>query len=183
MTIVLAILLGLALLALALRIWFTRTGSGRLAQVEFRRRSGARVAQLLDGEVDPRPNSPWIAVQVDGRPARMVAARVDGRMQAGVELFERAIPVNVYLTSGDPDELELAPGVDQGAVLDVVEQLRAAEVDSCASTMPIARLDGAPHVLRMRFDSVDELPARFHRVAPLLRELEQLGEHRVSERD
>ena len=51
--------LSVALLALALRRSLAKRGSGRLAQVAFRKEHGATVARLLDGEVDPRPHSPW----------------------------------------------------------------------------------------------------------------------------
>ena len=171
---VVAVALALALGALALRRRLARRGSGRLAQVEFRRRHGEHVAALLDGEVDPRPHSPWIAIRVDGRPARMVAARLDGRMQAGIELYERAIPVNIYLTNGDPDELDVPRDIGEAAVLAVATRLAAADVDSLAANAPIEQADGMPHVLRMRFDTVEELPDRIRAITPLLRELEAL---------
>jgi hypothetical protein len=170
------IVLTVAALTFALRRSLARRGSGRLAQVAFRKAHGAQVARLLDGEVDPRPHSPWIAIEVDGRPARLVAAPVPGgRMQAGIELFERAIPVNVWFTNGDRTELDVPDHIDEDAVLEIVARLGAANVDSCSTTMPIRHAGDAPHVLRMQFDEVSELPAQLARVAPLLTELEALG--------
>lgn len=174
MTTVAVIALAMAIAALLARRVLARRGSGRLAQLTFRREHGARVARLLDGEVDPRPHSPWIAIEVDGRPARMVAAPLGGRMQAGIELFERAIPVNIWLTDGDLDELELPDDIDTDVVRSVVARLRAADVDSCSTIAPIAQASGMPHVLRMQFDDVEELPERLARIAPLLTELETL---------
>ena len=174
MTIVATIALAMALAALLLRRLLARRGSGRLAQLQFRRDHGARVAQLLDGEVDPRPHSPWIAIQVDGRPARMVAAPLGRRMQAGIELFGRTIPVNVWLTDGSLDELELPDDVDADVVRSIVARLRAADVDSLATIAPIAQAQELPHVLRMQFDDIEELPDRLARVAELLTELEAL---------
>ncbi len=182
MTTFIVIVLVVMVLTFLLRRSLTRRGSGRLAQVAFRKQHGERVARLLEGEADPRPHSPWIAIQVDDRPARMVAAPVAGRMQAGIELHERAIPVNVWFTNGDPTEVEVPDGIDEAAVLAIVAKLRAAEVDSLSTGAPIQFSGEAPHVLRMRFDDVAELPERLKTVAPLLTELEQLREDRVDER-
>lgn len=174
MTTIAVIALCMALGALLLRRLLARRGSGRLAQLQFRRDHGAQVARLLGGEVDPRPHSPWIAIEVDGRPARMVAARLGRRMQAGIELFERSIPVNIWLTDGDLDELELPDDIDSDVVRSIVARLRAADVDSLSTIAPIAHSDQLPHVLRMQFDDVAELPDRLARIAPLLTELEDL---------
>lgn len=171
--IVIGLVLGIG--SLLVRFVLARRGSGRLAQVSFRREHGETVASLLRGEVDPRPHSPWIMVHVDGRPARLVAARLGGRMQAGIELHERTIPVNVWLTSGDQAELDVPDHVDVDAVLAIVARMRAVEVDSCSTGMPIRHSGGAPHILRMRFDDVAELPDRLDAIAPLLAELEALA--------
>jgi hypothetical protein len=182
MTIVAIIALAMALLALALRRVLAQRGSGRLAQVAFRKQHGARVARLLDGEVDQRPHSPWIAIQVDGRPARMVAAPLAGRLQAGIELYERTIPLNIWLTDGTLDELELPDDVDAELARSIVARLRAADVDSCSTIAPIEQSEGMPHVLRMQFDDVDELPDRIARIAPLLTELESIAPRPADER-
>lgn len=169
------IALTVSLLTFAYRRSLAQRGSGRLAQVRFRKVHGARVAALLDGEVDPRPQSPWIAVEVDGRPAKLVAAPVANRMQAGIELFERAIPVNIWFTNGDRTEIDVPDGISEDAVLAIVERLRAADVDSCSTSAPIDQSEGMPHVLRMQFDDVEELPERLARIARLLDELEALA--------
>lgn len=174
MTTVAVIALAMAFAALLLRRVLARRGSGRLAQLAFRREHGAHAARLLHGEVDPRPHSPWIAIEIDGHPARMVAARIGRRMQAGIELFGRSIPVNIWLTDGDLDELELPDDIDTDVVRSIVARLRAADVDSCSTIAPIAHSAELPHVLRMQFDDVEELPDRLARIAPLLTELEAL---------
>jgi len=167
--------LSVALLALALRRSLAKRGSGRLAQVAFRKEHGATVARLLDGEVDPRPHSPWIAIELDGRPAKLVAAPIPGgRMQAGIELFERSIPVNIWFTNGAREEIEHPDTIDEDDVLAIVAKLAAADVDSLSTGLPIAH-EGPPHILRIQFDEVADLPGALARVAPLLTELEQLG--------
>lgn len=175
MTTFVVIALTVSLLTFALRRSLARRGSGRLAQVHFRKEHGARVAQLLDGEVDPRPQSPWIAIEVDGRPAKLVAAPVANRMQAGIELFGRSIPVNIWFTNGDRTEIEHPDHIAEDDVLAIVARLRAADVDSCSTSAPIRQSDGMPHLLRMQFDDVAELPDRLARITPLLDELEALG--------
>lgn len=180
MTTFVVVALTISLVTFAYRRSLARRGSGRLAQVQFRKQHGARVAQLLDGEVDPRPHSPWIAIEVDGRPAKLVAAPVANRMQAGIELFERAIPVNIWFTNGDRSEIDHADHIDEDAVLAIVARLSAADVDSCSTSAPIDQSEGMPHVLRVQFDDVEELPERLARIAPLLRELEALGPARES---
>lgn len=162
------------LVLLVIRDQLARRGSGRLAQLRFRRVHGARVVELLGGRLDPQPGSPWIDTFVDGRAVQLVAARVDGRLQAGLQLLQHDIPVNVWHTSGDDDELEVPDGVDRAATSAIVDELRAAEVDSIACGVPIELDPRPPHVLRMRLDDVEELPARLTRIAPLLERLEQL---------
>lgn len=160
------------LLALfVLRRGFARRGSGRLAQLEFRRRHGEEVARLLDGSPDPRPGSPWIAIRVGGRPARMVAAPIArDELQAGVELIGHDLHLDVFHTTGELDELYVPDGVDVAQVLAVVSQLRELGVDNVARPAP-----GGEHVLRLRFATVAELAERLARVAPLLAQLEQLA--------
>ncbi|MCW2924332.1 MAG: hypothetical protein JWM98_1736 [Thermoleophilia bacterium] len=150
-----------------------RHGSGRLAQVAFQREHGRAVAKAMDGAVDPRAGSPWIVVRLDGRDARLVAAPLrTGGLQAGVQLFDWSIPVQVWHTTGEPSELDVPAGVDVAAVLEVVGRLRALGVDSLAAP---ALEQGIPHVLRVRFETPAELPVRLEAVAPLLRELEALA--------
>lgn len=158
----------LVLLMAGVRRLLARRGSGRLGQLEFRRRHGERVAELLGGSPDPRPGSPWIAIRVGGRPARMVAAPIGGgQLQAGIELLDHESEIDVFHTSGEPDELGLPPGVDTDAVLDVVDELRQLEVDNVARPAP-----GATHVMRVRFRQLEELPERLAVIAPLLAQLE-----------
>lgn len=155
-------------LLLLLRRALARRGSGRLAQVEFRRRHGDAVARLLGGEPDPRPGSPWIAIRVGGRPARMVAAPIGGgTLQAGIELPSHELQLDVFHTSGEPDELELPPGTDEVAVLEVVEQLRVLRVDNVARPVP-----GGVHVMRVQFSDVEALARQLEAIAPLLERLE-----------
>jgi hypothetical protein len=156
------------------RLLATRT-SGRLAQLRFRRVHGARVVELLGGRLDPQAGSPWIDTFLDGRAVQLVAAPLEGRLQAGVALLAHDLPVNVWHTVGDNDELELAPGVDGEAARAIVAELHAAEVDSVACGMPLDTEHRPTHIMRLRFDSVEELPARFERIAPLLARLEQLA--------
>lgn len=163
------------LITWSLRRTLALRGRGQLAQVEFSKRHGARVAELLGGAVDPRPNSPWITFTFDGGDARLVAAPVANRMQAGIELHERELPVNIWFTNGDRTEIEVPKGISEEAVLAIVARLAAADVDSVSTSMPIRDAEGMPRILRMQFDDVEELPARLDRVAPLLRELEALG--------
>lgn len=147
-------------LVAGLRARAARRGSGQLAQVRFRRMHGARVAALLGGELDPRAGSPWIAISVAGRPARMVAAPLDRAetLQAGIELLEHPMRVQVWHTGAhadEPAEVELGEGVERDAVAPVVAALRELGVDSCTS----ADLSGDyPHLVRARFASVDALP-------------------------
>lgn len=151
--------------ALALR------GSGRLAQLAFRRTHGEEVARLLDGSVDPRPSSPWIAIRVAGRPARMVAAPIGRRwMQAGIELADWTIPVEVFHAMGEPPELEVPAGIDEQAVVAIARELSELEVDS-VSTIGVV---GEVHVARMRFRDVADLPARVRSLGALLERLEGL---------
>lgn len=157
-----------------LRGQLARRGSGRLAQLRFRRLHGAQVARALDGRLDPQAGSPWIEGLLDGRPIRLVAAPLEGRMQAGVQLLAHDLPANVWHTSGDADELEAADGVDLQALATMVEELRALEVDSVACGAPITSDPRPPHILRLRFDDPAELPASLRAVAPLLLRLEQL---------
>lgn len=161
----------LVLLAvLALRRWFARHGTGRLAQLEFRRRHGERTCTLLAGSPDPRPGSPWLAVRIGGRPARMVAARLpNGRLQAGVELLDHELAVDVFHTSGDPDELQAPPDTDLQALMDIVASLRELGVDNVARPVP-----GAAHVMRLQFDDVEQLPTLLEAVAAELESLEAL---------
>ncbi len=157
------------------RLLATRT-SGRLAQLRFRRVHGARVVELLGGRLDPQTGSPWIDTFLGGRPVQLVAAPLEGRLQAGVGLLAHDLPANVWHTSGGDDELELAPGIDAEAARAIVAELHAAEVDSVACGMPLDTEHRPSHILRMRFNSVDELPDRFDRIAPLLERLEGLAE-------
>lgn len=156
----------------AVRRHAARHGSGLLAQRRFRSVHGAAVARLLDGEVDPRPTSPWIAIQLDGHPARLVAAPVPpaGRHQAAIELHERSFPLDLWAASGLDDDLELAAGVDRSLAEAQVERLVATGVDS------LARTPGGPglHVLRIEFDDVPDLARRLDLVVEPLRALERL---------
>lgn len=164
---------GMLAVLFALRSALARRGSGRLAQLRFRRVHGPRVVELLGGRLDPRQGSPWIDTMLGGRAVQLVAAPVDGRMQAGVQLLAHDIGVNVWHTTGGRDELEAPEGVDLDSLAAIVDALRAAEVDSVACGVPIDSDPRPPHLVRMRFDSVEELPARFDRIAPLLEQLER----------
>ncbi|MCB0877574.1 MAG: hypothetical protein KDC46_01135 [Thermoleophilia bacterium] len=157
-----------------LRSAIARTSTGRLAQLRFRRLHGDRVVELLGGRLDPRRGSPWIDTYLDGRRVQLVAAPLDGAMQAGVLLLEHEIPANVWHTDGAADELEPADGIDAAALAAVVTQLRELRVDSVTCGAAIDSDPRPPHLLRMRFDGVDDLPARFEAVAPLLARLEAL---------
>lgn len=172
-------LVGGSLLLLAamtlLRDQLARRGSGRLAQLRFRRVHGAALARELGGRLDPQAGSPWVEGMLDGRPVRLVAAPVEGRMQAGVQLLAHDLPVNVWHTSGEPEELEVAPGVDEQAASALVAQLRALDVDSVTCGVPIDSEPRPPHILRLRFDGPEELPARLDAVAPVLVRLEELS--------
>lgn len=172
-------LVGGSLLLLAaimlLRDQLARRSSGRLAQLRFRRLHGAGLARALDGRLDPQPGSPWIEGLLDGRPIRIVAAPVEGRLQAGVQLLAHELPANVWHTSGEAGELEAAPGVDEQALVRLAHELRALEVDSLACGAPITSEPRPDHILRLRFDAAEELPARLAAVAPVLLRIEQLG--------
>ena len=160
--------------AFLLRRWLAQRSSGRLAQLEFRRRHGARVVELLGGRLDPRRGSPWIDTYLGDRRVQLVAAPLDGRMQAGVLLLEHELPVNFW-DLADPDgEVEVAGGLEPARIADVATRLRELEVDSLACGMPIDEDPRPPHVVRLRFDSVDELPDRLDALAPLLGQLESM---------
>lgn len=158
-----------------LRDQLARRSSGRLAQLRFRRLHGVELARQLDGRLDPQPGSPWIEGLLDGRPIRLVAAPVEGRMQAGVQLLAHDLPANVWHTGGEPDDVEAADGIDPQALATIIEELRRLEVDSLACGTPITSDPRPPHILRLRFDDAAELPARLGAVAPVLLRLEQLG--------
>jgi hypothetical protein len=160
--------------ALALRSLLARHGSGRLAQLRFRRLHGAQVVERLGGRLDPRPGSPWIDTYVDERPVQLLAAPLDGAMQAGILLLDHAIGVNAWHTGGDEDELEAPASVDREALLALVARLAAEQVDSLTCGAPLDAEPRPPHLLRMRFSDVDDLAARLARVAPLLRDIEAL---------
>ena len=155
---------------LLLRRTMARRGPGAVGQLQFRRTHGEQVAHLLDGRVDPDPTSPWIDVRIAGRSARMVAAPLSKhRYQAGIELLEWQIPIQIWFTNGDPTELEVPDGIDHDEVLALVAALREAEVDN------VTKLESDdPPLVRMQFDTVAELPARLERIAPLLERLERL---------
>ena len=163
------------LVVLPVRRMSARRGSGYLAQRAFKQAHGAQVARLLGRDVpaDTNRRSPWMNVELDGRAARLVIARLTPEhLQAGVDLSSWEIPVEIWLTDGSPDELDIPDGIDPGEVLRIVRKLHAAGVDSVASAQagPFVR-----HILRVRFATLDELPAQLDRITPLLRALEQLA--------
>ena len=158
-----------------LRARIARTGSGRIAQLRFRSLHGNRVVELLGGRLDPRRGSPWIDTYLDGRAVQLLAAPLDGRMQAGVLLLDHHLPVNVWHTSGDPDELEAPPGTDLDELAAITAMLRATEVDSVACGTRIDSDPRPPHIVRVRFDDVEQLRDHLGRIAPLLERLEQLA--------
>lgn len=167
-----AVLIGTSL---ALRTLLARRGSGRLAQLRFRRSYGAQVVDRFGGRLDPRAGSPWIDTYVDGRPVQLLAAPLDGTFQAAVVLLDHAVPANVWHTSGGDDELEAPATVDRTALTAIVAQLAAEQVDSLTCGASLDADPRPPHILRMRFSDLDDLAARLDRVAPLLRDLEGLG--------
>lgn len=147
-------------------------GHGLLAQREFRRRHGRRLAALLDGQLDPQHRSPWIEFHLGGRPARLVAAPLgDETSQAGVELAAWSLPVQVWhATSEGVHELEIPSGVDRGAVEQIATQLAELGVDNVASP----DMDGGTaHLLRVRFTTFEQLRERLESIAPLLEQLER----------
>ena len=174
---VLVLLLSCSLLVavlMALRLQLARTGSGRLAQLRFRRLHGRRLADALDGQLDPRRGSPWIDGSLDGRAIQLVAAPVAGRMQAGVLLLDHQLPVNAWHCSGGDDELEVSPGVDRDAARELVAQLASMDVDSVSCGVDLDADPRPAHIVRMQFDDVDDLLVRLARLAPLLVALEEL---------
>jgi hypothetical protein len=172
----LLLLLGASLivvLVVLVRRQFARRGSGRLAQLEFKRQHGARVAERLDGSVDPRVGSPWIAITLGGRPARLVAAPLAGRLQAGIDLVDHELPLQVFFARAHAREVEFEqqPPAEAAAEADrIVDELEALDVENVASPEP-----GATHVLRVNADDVDQLVARLVAIAPLLDRLEALA--------
>lgn len=176
-----AIMASIAATVMSARLLAARRGSGLLAQRRFKQLNGRRIAGMLDGSVDPQPGSPWVAIRIDGRAARMVAAPIgrgaERTLQAGIELIDWQLPVQIWLTSGgaDDDELEVAAGVDRATAEALVGELHAEGVDSVASPVSEDGEQTGPHVLRMRFAEVDELPDRLTRVGVLLEQLERLA--------
>jgi hypothetical protein len=165
----------LLLVMLGLRRLIAARSTGRLAQLRFRRLHGARVVELIGGRLDPQPGSPWIDTWIDARAVQLVAAQLDDGFQAGIRLLDHAIPVNVWHTSGDASELELPPSIEPSSVQAIVAALRDAGVDSIACGAPIDSEPRPPHIVRMRFGTIDELPERCARIAGLLEQLESLA--------
>lgn len=169
------VLLGAAFILLLVR----RTrGTGRAAaaaaQREFKRHHGDRVAALLAPADHASPqlrNSPWMDVELGGRPARMVAARIEtGRLQAGIELAYWWLgELQIWHTSGEPGELEMPDEhpLEVAQIEAIVAQLGALGVDSISA--PTMR---APHLLRVQFDDLDGLAATIAAIGPLLAQLE-----------
>ncbi len=171
---VIATCLAISGVGLGMRMLLARYGSGRVAQLHFRRVHGQQVVRLLGGRLDPRRGSPWIDTYLDERPVQLVAAPVEGRLQAGIALLDHRLPMNAWDLSAADGELELLDGVDRAAVGPVLDELRAAHVDSLACGVAIDTPDRPPHIVRMRFDSVDELPDRFTQLGVTLRALEAM---------
>ncbi|MCW2949523.1 MAG: hypothetical protein JWN41_536 [Thermoleophilia bacterium] len=175
-----ATLLALAVITLAVVLPLRRRaltrGSGHLAQLDFKRRHGAELTRLLAGDdvpTDTNVRSPWVNIELGGRAARMLAARIDpARLQAGVDLSSWQIPVEIWHTTGATHELDVPDNIDYDTVLGIVGELRALGVDNIASAAagPFVR-----HLMRVQFATIDELPAIFARIAPLLDRLEALG--------
>lgn len=159
----------------ALRRWIAAHSSGRLAQLRFRRLHGARIVELLGGRLDPQPGSPWIESRIDGRAIRLVAAPLDEGFQAGIELLEHEIPVNVWHTTGDQDELELPDSIAVAELSTIVAELHEAGVDSVTCGTLLSDDPRPPHIARVRFRHVAGLPASLARIAPLLDRLEGLA--------
>lgn len=158
-----------------LRRWIAMHSIGRLAQLRFRRLHGTRIIELLGGRLDPQPGSPWIDSWLDGRPIQLVAAPLEGAYQAGVLLLDYAIPVNIWHTSGDDDELEIPVSIDRSAVTAIVDELRAVGVDSVTCGVPLDAEQRPVHLLRARFADVAALPGLLTQIAPLLARLEGLA--------
>jgi hypothetical protein len=160
-------------LVMLVRRRFSRHGSGRLAQLEFKRRYGAELARRLDGSVDPRVGSPWVAIRLGERPARLVAATLAGRIQAGVDLVDHELPLQVFYARAHAREVsfDAPPSAGEAAEAErLVDALDALDVENVASPAP-----GATHVLRVNADDVDQLVERLGSIAPLLAQLEALG--------
>jgi hypothetical protein len=170
----LAVCGGLVLASTIARALLARHTSGRLAQLHFRRVHGVRVVALLGGRLDPRRGSPWIDTFLEGRPVQLVAAPLEGRLQAGIVLLDRELPANVWHTGGQTPELEALAGVDLDQLREAAAQLRELEVDSVACGVPIDSDPRPEHIVRMRFDEVDDLPDRLARLAPVLDRIERL---------
>jgi len=158
---------------LPIRRALMRRGSGALAQRQFREQHGVALAASLGGQLDPMPTSPWIEFHLGGRPARLVAAPLfTGGLQAGVELLEWDLPVQITFTNGDRTEIHPRAGVTEDQVLPFVHRLAELRVDSVSS--PRFMWEG-PHIMRVQFSDVADLPAQLARIAPVLAELETLG--------
>lgn len=150
---------------------FARRNAGRTAQVAFKRAHGARIAELLaQGEPpDPRRGSPWIPIRFGAGSAMFAAARLHrGRLQAGVHLLDVILPVEIW--HADPDELDVdvLDGVDRAAAEVIARQLGRLGVDSLASGQLGA---GMPPILRVQFDTIDELPDLFAELDTLVQAL------------
>ena len=106
----------------------------------------------------------------------MVAAPLPtGGLQAGIELHDWTIPVEIWHAGSDESTLDVdaAPDVDLTQARRLADHLRALGVDSLASAGPET---GTVHILRIRFQDVDGLVSSLRELAPLLIELEQLAE-------
>lgn len=159
-------------LAFVANRWFARRSAGAQAQLRFKRQHGPRVLQLLGAASvqDRRRNSPWINIRWGRGEAGMVSARLHrGRMQAAVRLDDVRLPVEIWhARPSGGSEFDVIDGIDRAHVEPLVERLAALHVDSIAA----GDLDGfAPPVVRVQYDDVEELPARFERIRELLDEV------------
>lgn len=155
---------------------FAKRAASNTAQINFRKKNHSLIRDLVGGTVDddPRKNTPWIGVELASTTAVLTAAKIsNGHYQAGIKLLEFRSQIQIWDTGLSTNNIDYELiGNHSIDVLTTIEEFKKLNVDSFSIEVPY---EENPPLIRVQFNSINDLPALFIELTKQLHWLETNG--------